>query len=498
MALGILSAAMFLFNGNFDLNAILLGALVIVFFGIIDDIKNLGYVPKFVGQIIASMIVVLSGQVCIKTLGNLAPLGFVIPDWAAIPLSLIVVVGVTNAINLSDGLDGLAGGITMLSFLCMAYVAFTLGQTAIAIVSLAVVGAIFGFLRFNTFPASIFMGDTGSQLLGFLAICFSLKISQDSDTMSRLFPLVLLGFPILDTLTVMTARVARGVSPFKADKSHFHHKLMDLGLSHSEAVFMVYILQSTLVFLSFFFRFYSEWHLLVAYIFFAMTILSGFYIARTTGWSYQHPHIIDFFIKGKIKELRDKQILIKFVFKSFICAFVLLFSVTVFIPDIGIMPPLSILSVCSLILMISGLTTGLWRTQFLKYTFYITTPFFVFFSETSIRICDIPWFSFLFDLLYGVLSLLMITTLKFTRRKKGFKTTPLDFLILFITICLPLLITSQSLGGHMSKIAVKVIVLLFAFEVLAGELRSNTRHLAGITYVMVVSMMIRVVIHTLS
>jgi UDP-GlcNAc:undecaprenyl-phosphate GlcNAc-1-phosphate transferase len=153
----------------------------------------------------------------------------------------------------------------LLSFVCMAFVAFLTGQGFVLMAAAAVIGAIFGFLRFNTHPAVVFMGDTGSQLIGFLAICLSLQLTQGESPVSRLFPLLLLGFPVLDTLTVMTERIAEGRSPFKPDKKHFHHKLMNLGLYHTEAVFAIYLIQAVLVTSAFFLRFYSEWVILSVY-----------------------------------------------------------------------------------------------------------------------------------------------------------------------------------------------------------------------------------------
>src|SRR4030067_2130068 len=107
-------------------------------------------------------------------------------------------------------------------------------------------GAIFGFLRFNTHPATVFMGDTGSQLLGFSAVTLSLHLTQGDTALSPILPLLLLGIPVLDTLLVMILRLARGKSPFSADKNHIHHNLMALGLHHGAAVIVIYACQAIL------------------------------------------------------------------------------------------------------------------------------------------------------------------------------------------------------------------------------------------------------------
>ena len=171
------------------------GAWAIVVFGLVDDLKNLGWVAKFSGQIVAALVVIFYGKVRICTFGECLPEGFILPNLLNIPLTLLVIVGVTNAINLADGL---AGGISLLIFLCigwLAYSGFNIPEKLFSIVLCsAAVGAIFGFLRFNTYPATVFMGDTGSQLLGFLAVSLSLGITQSSDALSPFLPLLLLGF----------------------------------------------------------------------------------------------------------------------------------------------------------------------------------------------------------------------------------------------------------------------------------------------------------------
>ncbi len=159
--------------------ATIIGAGIVVLFGLLDDMKDLGFKTKFAGQFAAALIVIIYGGVKIKSLGMLLPDDVLLPDWLAMPLTFIVIVGITNAINLSDGLDGLAGGISLLSFLCIGYLAYSAGNFGIALLSAATVGAIFGFLRFNTYPATVFMGDAGSQLLGFMAITFPLSSPRE-------------------------------------------------------------------------------------------------------------------------------------------------------------------------------------------------------------------------------------------------------------------------------------------------------------------------------
>ncbi|MBU3946657.1 MAG: undecaprenyl/decaprenyl-phosphate alpha-N-acetylglucosaminyl 1-phosphate transferase [Proteobacteria bacterium] len=172
IAIGILIPVIIWVPLNDFVRAYLMGGGILVVFGLMDDLKGLGYKLKFLGQIIAALVIFFYGGIRITSVGSLLPGEMVLANWFAVVLTLVVIIGVTNAVNLSDGLDGLAGGISLLGFFCIGYLAYLLGNNIIFLLSLVISGAIFGFLRFNTYPASIFMGDTGSQLLGFSAMCW--------------------------------------------------------------------------------------------------------------------------------------------------------------------------------------------------------------------------------------------------------------------------------------------------------------------------------------
>ncbi len=223
-----------------------LGVLVLGGFSLWDDRRDLNYRLKFLGQFLAIIIVVVGGGLSIQ----IFPSGdsTFIAHWVALPLTVFALLGITNAINLADGLDGLAAGVTFISLIAIAVLA-QMGENAVVLLmALAVLGCLVGFLRFNTHPAIIFMGDSGSQFLGFsLGIFVILAVGHGESRLSLGAPLLLLGVPILDTLTVMFQRVRAGVSPFRADKNHLHHKLLALGLDHYEAVLCIYVVQALMV-----------------------------------------------------------------------------------------------------------------------------------------------------------------------------------------------------------------------------------------------------------
>jgi UDP-GlcNAc:undecaprenyl-phosphate/decaprenyl-phosphate GlcNAc-1-phosphate transferase len=462
--------------------AVLIGGGVVFLFGLIDDLRDLRCEIKFAAQFIAALIAVFYGGVEIRELGLLLPQDTLLPRAIAVPLTLFCIVGVTNAINLSDGLDGLAGGIALMSFCCIGYLGYLIGNLTVTLFSVAVVGAIFGFLRFNTFPATLFMGDAGSQFLGFTAACLALALTQGASPLSPLLPLLILGFPILDTVAVMGERISAGQSPFKADTRHFHHRLLRLGLYHTEAVMIIYVIQSGLVTAAFFLRFHSEWLILLSYLLFAFLVLTAFLIADKTNFRFKRYHLIDRVIKGKLKVLKDRAVVIRFAH----AATRIVLPVLLILSCVMAGPFPSYFSYASFVLLLVVLLSFYKKGDLLsgatRLAFYLLVPAAIY---LSIGTGAPEWldgrFLRLYHVAFGILALLVIITLKFTRRRRGFKISPLDFIILFLGVVVPnlpdLRIASQQLG----LVAVKVIILLFSYEVLLGEMRGNVRGVAVTT-----------------
>ncbi len=228
MAVGAFASILIWAPFNEFVKATLIGSGILVVFGFVDDVKGIGFKSKFAGQILAALIVILYGGLKIKTLSVFTPAGFYLPDWFSIPFTVIIIVAVTNAINLSDGLDGLAGGITLLTFLCIGYLSYLDQFQHIEVISVAMVGAIFGLLRYNTHPATVFMGDAGSQLLGFIAITLSLALTRKSGQTSIILTLFVMGIPIIDTLSVIVQRIIKVDHRSLQTKTTFITKLMRL------------------------------------------------------------------------------------------------------------------------------------------------------------------------------------------------------------------------------------------------------------------------------
>ena len=222
--------------------------VVIVAVGVVDDSHPLGAGIKFILQIVAALIAVWHGVV-IQAIAN--PLPFGGPYWnfgvMAVPITVVWIVAVTNSVNLIDGLDGLADGVSTIAALTMLIIALLMGDLEMAVICAALVGGCIGFIPYNRNPAKIFMGDTGSTFLGFVLATVSVTgLFKLYAIISFVVPFIILGFPIYDTVSAFTRRILKGQNPMKADRSHTHHKLIDMGMNQKQAVATLYLVATVL------------------------------------------------------------------------------------------------------------------------------------------------------------------------------------------------------------------------------------------------------------
>jgi len=480
MAIGAFVPIFTYINLEIAVRAYLAGALVILIFGLLDDFKGLDFRIKFAGQIIAALIAVFYGGIKITKTGTLLPGEVVLVPWLAVSLTVIFMVGVTNAINMTDGLDGLAAGICLLIFLFIAYLARLEGETNIVIIAVALSGAIIGFLRFNTHPATLFMGDAGSQLLGYSAAYLSISLTQQADSrLSPLLPLIILGFPILDTITVMFSRLAAGRSPFSADLNHFHHRLVRMGLFHTEAVFAIYVIQAFLIVSAFNLRFCSEWALFISYLSFSGLTLAAFFAAEVTGWKLRRFAFISR-VKGKMRLWREKGLGVKIVHKLIEFGAPLILIANNFMP--ARMP--GVLAASSAVSIVIFIGVWLFRRDlakvFLVMLVYLHLPFFLYVSEANLDFWMQDTLRPAHTLLIGFVAALSFLSIYLTRRKGGFKITPRDFLVLFVAF---MVLTLQDLRYEFGAVAIKTVVLFFIYEILLGEARKEIGRVAILTLV---------------
>jgi UDP-GlcNAc:undecaprenyl-phosphate GlcNAc-1-phosphate transferase len=219
---------------------VLLASTLVLIAGIWDDLYGLSPTAKLIWQIIAASILILFG-IEINFISN--PFnGMWLLGFGGLPLTLLWVVGLTNAINLIDGLDGLACGVTAISALSLFFIALRTHQIGAAMLMLVLGGAALGFLRFNFFPAKIFLGDSGSMFLGLILAASSVVgVLKTTLVVALVVPVLILGVPIFDTLFAIGRRLGSGRHPFTADNKHIHHLLLRAGFNQREAVLAIYI-----------------------------------------------------------------------------------------------------------------------------------------------------------------------------------------------------------------------------------------------------------------
>lgn len=221
---------------------ILLGATIIVITGVFDDRFEISPRVKLLGQILAAGVVIYAG-VQVETI-NL-PFGAQIEFGIfTIPFTLLWIVGITNAINLIDGLDGLAAGVSSIVLITISAMAMVMGNTFVVVMGTILLASTLGFLIYNFHPAKIFMGDTGALLLGFMISVFSILGFKSITVYSLILPIIILGVPISDTLFAIIRRIVNKKPLSAPDKSHLHHCLLRLGFSHRQTVLIIYAMSA--------------------------------------------------------------------------------------------------------------------------------------------------------------------------------------------------------------------------------------------------------------
>ncbi len=239
--LGFLLGYMLFGEPSSTMNSILIGSFIIVMTGIIDDIKPLKSGTKFIGQLVAASIVVFYGSLLINDLSafNL----YINFGIFAYPFTIFFILGCINCMNLIDGLDGLAGGISAIYFLTIGIIATMQGKIGLDFVlTFVMFGSTVGFLIHNFYPATIFMGDSGSMFLGFIIACISLLGFKNVTMTSFIIPIFILAIPILDTLFAIIRRMLKGEDISAPDRFHIHHQLLNRNFSQRTTVLLIYLI----------------------------------------------------------------------------------------------------------------------------------------------------------------------------------------------------------------------------------------------------------------
>lgn len=452
--------------------------LVLLAFGIWDDRADLDYRLKLLGQCLSAAIVIIGADIRIITLPFAAD--YQLPLLASQLLSLVVLVGVINAINLVDGLDGLAGGSTLVGFSLIAFLSLQAGDISLTLLCLSVVGALMGFLRFNTHPAIIFMGDSGSQFLGFIAGIASLRLTQQADVgISPLFPLLLFAIPIFDTAAVIARRLAQGRSPFSPDRNHIHHRLLAAGLDHYETVVLIYVLQGLLALLGFYFRYHTDLELLLLLAVVLTLLFSALH------WCDKHPNRLGRLIAPHLAaspsrhQLKDALLLLGRYGLAFLLLALLLQSALftavrnsdLFILIIGLT-----LLFLSAGFINRGQPTLAWPERLGIYVLCSTAIFFYYHIPVELTAQK----SLIFLAFLGIFAFTVIG-LQFSRRHT-FELSPTDYLVIFITLTLAFYPVADPQTRNLTLSISFLIGLFYTMEyVLNSHIFSSTQLRTGLS-----------------
>ncbi len=450
--------------------ASLIGGVTILLFGIWDDRVGLGYGAKFAGQALAAVIVLTVGGV------QLGGVPFV-PDewmgpWIGLPLTFLMLIAVTNAVNLADGLDGLAGGLSLISFAGMAFLALQTDDAIVMLMVVSVLGGLLGFLRFNTYPARIFMGDAGSQFLGFyLGVTGLVLTDQVHGPYSPVVALFIWGLPLLDTCGVMLQRWREGRSPFVADRNHLHHKLLERSWSHREAVMLIYAVQTALVALGYGLRWQPDAWLIGLYLVIAGVVLALY--VRPQSASLDAARRSESPIRHQEEWLARHPLLSRGPIQMLAATVVLFLACSVALPsrvpaDTGWMA-------AGMFLLLG---TGAWlRPQWLpilaRVGLYVGSTFLIYLGEIGQASSSHPWLRPVNLVLLAIAGLVILIMRLHAVRQ--FETTPLDSLMVLMAMLLPFLPEIAVGEINLSLLTAKLVVLFFSFELLLHAYAEETK-----------------------
>jgi UDP-GlcNAc:undecaprenyl-phosphate GlcNAc-1-phosphate transferase len=462
MAVGLLLPTLLTVELTPSVRGLILGLVVLLLFGLWDDRVSLGYRTKFAGQVLAAGLCMTVGNVHIGTLmiGSL----IVLPQAVSIFITFLFLIGITNAVNLADGLDGLAGGMVLLCLCAIALFAAISGNATVVKIALIEAGAVLGFLRFNTHPARIFMGDSGSQMLGFSVGALALLATQgEACPLSAALPLLLLGLPIMDTLTVMLTRIRAGRSPFSADANHLHHRLLALGFAHREAVLLIYLMQVGLVLLAYALRFESDSEVVIAFCVFGAAALGLIHRATQVGWRLSHlgqSGGVRRYVNGFAPAARVPALAL-----GVMTTCLVVYTTAVLVSSQHVQADLGLISLAMLIVM---LMLSMWKAQrplqwLERAAAYVSVVLLVYLDQTMPHkppaLTTLSWTC----VAITAAAALVRFWLSPSRR---FELTTLDFIVLFIALVLPNLPGSIGLPADLPGGIAKAVILLYVVEML--------------------------------
>ncbi len=453
--------------------SLITGCTILLVFGAWDDARNIRPIFKFIGQFLAAIFVVYYGEIYIIHLPFFSYID--LPEYFGKPLTVVAIVGMVNALNLSDGLDGLAGGEALISLAAITYLAYQFEGTVAILLAAATIGGIFGFLRFNSHPARIFMGDSGSQTLGFVLAVLAVYLTQQVNSLvSPVVALLLLGLPVIDSVVVFFLRARRGDSLVVAAKDHLHHRLLALGFYHYESVVIIYSIQIILIFSAALFPYESDLLLFSIYMGVCLLVFSVITIAERRMWNaHGGGGNAAVFLSSVLKNNQTLKVIPYQVLVSGLSLFVV--SVAIMSTDVPVDLGASALVLC---LLLFGAITINWLGHILyRLLMFVTIGFSVYLLSTY----PPPWLLEQVSLVY--LFFLIITISSFITVRVAtidqFQITPLDYLVVIMAIIVSVAPGIEHGASSVVWMVVQIIILFYACELVIQNMTSHFNRFTG-------------------
>ncbi|MGO9850496.1 MAG: MraY family glycosyltransferase, partial [Steroidobacteraceae bacterium] len=384
------------------------------------------------------------------------------------PFTMFALIGVINAINHSDGLDGLAGGESILSLMALAILGYMSGSTPVLGISLATIGGLLGFLRYNSHPAYVFMGDCGSQVLGFTLGFLVVYLTQRANAdISAALPLLILGVPIADILSVLCQRIRGGMNWFKATRNHVHHRLMQIGFDHYETVVIIYSIQAALVVSAVLARYQSDLTVALLYITGIAALFGALTVAERRGWRVHRSGAAQSRLSRAIAALRKSRAIID----------VPLFVIAGITPLVMLLSalcaariPADFAKAAALLALVPALQL-LWpravRPALLRLAIYATASFpaYLFLTYPGALPQEVRFVAIAVTV---VLAAAIVLYVRFSSEER-FGTTPTDYLIVCGVVALLVFGSIAANSRNVVEAVLVATVLLYACEIIVGS-----------------------------
>ncbi|WP_297527365.1 glycosyltransferase family 4 protein [Thiohalobacter sp.] len=469
IVVGALVAGLIWVPADTAIQAYWFGSLVLLVFGVWDDMKELGHYVKFVGQFIAVLAVVYGADLYVHYLPFLdAPLS----EGAGKVFTVIAMVGMINAINHSDGLDGLAGGESLLSLLAIMYLASLSESWPVILIAAAAAGGVFGFLRYNSHPARVFMGDGGSQFLGFTLAFLAVYLTQvGNPALSPALPLLFLGLPIADIIAVFIQRIYHGMNWFRATKNHIHHRLLELGFQHHESVVIIYSVQALLVLSAILLPYEYDWLLLGIYFGVVALVFGALIVAERSGWRVNRAHHT-FALTGRLAAGLDDPAVARNL-QRLLEAGVALYVVTavVIIRDMPADFRYALPVLAGLLALRLLLGFRLWFL-FLRLLLFVAVAMFVYLVNANAEVWASGGLGMLALVYFIALAAALGVAMRFVRESR-FRITPLDFLVALLVVLVGSWPELLGLDDTDIRMILQMVVLFYVVEWVLQHMKSR-------------------------